>query len=303
MSNECLYRLIGTKFTDMNLLICTATRKGSVCLPINIECRRIMKWELLMWLACDSIPNDCCLIDARRKNVISLLVPFERKNGSFMLTEGVSKTTFCCPYASITIIRTCCKVRSVTLEEKLINRVNWWIKLLTFQSSDVTSLLEGTSAPPCLMQCLKTNWWLVDALSDISQMRAVESPEPLASKSRIGFHAQMNTSLSWPRNIVALFWEISMKLSESGSSLIAPSAFSCPAVFVVSVVCSPFVSVDSAILAFDLFNWFCRLATTSGITASMRLNFSTIFVSVPANFFKYFSGSQKKCSSYHLHRR
>uniref|UniRef100_A0A1A9WUR8 Uncharacterized protein n=1 Tax=Glossina brevipalpis TaxID=37001 RepID=A0A1A9WUR8_9MUSC len=35
-------------------------------------------------------------------------------------------------------------------------------------------------------------------------MRAVLSPEPLARRSRLGFQAQINTSLSWPRKTVAL---------------------------------------------------------------------------------------------------
>lgn len=35
------------------------------------------------------------------------------------------------------------------------------------------------------------------------QIRAVESPEPDANRSEVGFHAQMNTSESWPRSVVA----------------------------------------------------------------------------------------------------
>jgi hypothetical protein len=52
-------------------------------------------------------------------------------------------------------------------------------------------------------------------------MRAVESPEPDASKSCIGFHAQMNTSDSCPVNTVTLELGISsvfIELNELGVS-------------------------------------------------------------------------------------
>lgn len=52
-------------------------------------------------------------------------------------------------------------------------------------------------------------------LSDMSQMRAVLSPEPLAKKFFVGFQAQMNTSDSWPRRTVALVGGISMDVSTS----------------------------------------------------------------------------------------
>lgn len=120
MPNECLYRLIRSQLANMNLLICTATGKGSVCLPIDIECGSIVEGELLMRLSSNSIPNDCCLVNTSRKNIISFLVPFKRKNGAFMLTECICKTTFCCPYTSITIITASCKVCSITLK-KIIN--------------------------------------------------------------------------------------------------------------------------------------------------------------------------------------
>lgn len=47
------------------------------------------------------------------------------------------------------------------------------------------------------------------------QMRAVESPEPEASRSEVGFHAQMNTSDSWPRRVVAREAGISMPFTGS----------------------------------------------------------------------------------------
>lgn len=44
---------------------------------------------------------------------------------------------------------------------------------------------------------------------------AVLSPEPLASKSVLGFHAQMNTSDSCPLSMVALLAGISIDVSTS----------------------------------------------------------------------------------------
>lgn len=49
---------------------------------------------------------------------------------------------------------------------------------LTFQSSEVTSLLLGTSWPPSRMQCLKTSWVDPPVLFSLRfQIRAVESPD------------------------------------------------------------------------------------------------------------------------------
>lgn len=49
---------------------------------------------------------------------------------------------------------------------------------LTFQSSEVTSLLLGTSWPPSLMQCLRTSWVDPPVLFSLRfQIRAVESPD------------------------------------------------------------------------------------------------------------------------------
>lgn len=55
---------------------------------------------------------------------------------------------------------------------------------LTFQSSEVTSLLLGTSWPPSLMQWRSTSWVELELVFSLRfQMRAVESPE-LNSKHR-----------------------------------------------------------------------------------------------------------------------
>lgn len=49
---------------------------------------------------------------------------------------------------------------------------------LTFQSSEVTSLLLGTSCPPSRMQCLRTSCVELLVLFSLRfQMRAVESPD------------------------------------------------------------------------------------------------------------------------------
>ncbi len=51
-----------------------------------------------------------------------------------------------------------------------------------FQSSDVTSLLLGTSWPPRWMQCFRTiSFWVLS----MAQMRAVLSPLPEAKRSYI----------------------------------------------------------------------------------------------------------------------
>ena len=51
-------------------------------------------------------------------------------------------------------------------------------RVLTFQSSEVTSLSLGTSWPPSRMQWRRTSWVeLEEPISFRSQIRAVESPE------------------------------------------------------------------------------------------------------------------------------
>lgn len=72
----------------------------------------------------------------------------------------------------------------VEVNEKQINnerKRKWKKKKLTFQSSDVTSLLLGTSVPPFWMQCLRTSWFplFMAELSFIFQILAVESPDLL----------------------------------------------------------------------------------------------------------------------------
>jgi len=52
-------------------------------------------------------------------------------------------------------------------------------------------------------------------LSFIFQILAVLSPDPDASRSVVGFHAQMNTSDSCPRKTVALLAGISTPVSSS----------------------------------------------------------------------------------------
>lgn len=114
--------------------------------------------------------------------------------------------------------------------------------MLTFQSSEVTSLLLGTSCPPSRMQCLRTSCVELLVLFSLRfQIRAVESPDlssahvwtclhlyaralllkqiggthPDASRSLTGFQAQMKTSDSWPLRTMALFWGISTSPSTS----------------------------------------------------------------------------------------
>lgn len=51
-------------------------------------------------------------------------------------------------------------------------------RMLTFQSSEVTSLLLGTSCPPSRMQCLRTSCVELLVLFSLRfQIRAVESPD------------------------------------------------------------------------------------------------------------------------------
>lgn len=104
MSNECFDRLIISQFANVNLLICAATGEWVVCLPVYIKSRRIVEWELLGGFTGDGVPNDRCLVDASRENVVAALIPLKRKYRSLMLTESVCKTTFGCPDASIAII-------------------------------------------------------------------------------------------------------------------------------------------------------------------------------------------------------
>lgn len=54
-------------------------------------------------------------------------------------------------------------------------------------------MLLGTSVPPFWMQWRSTSCVGDDELSFMFQMRAVLSPEPDASRSVVGFHAQINT--------------------------------------------------------------------------------------------------------------
>ena len=69
----------------------------------------------------------------------------------------------------------------LTSEHKIKQIAAIW---LTFQSSEVTSLLLGTSAPPFCIQCLRTSWpALPDPFSFIFHILAVESPELAIHKS------------------------------------------------------------------------------------------------------------------------
>ena len=75
-----------------------------------------------------------------------------------------------------------------------------------------TTRKKFTSCPPLLMQCLSTISFCGGAILHIL---AVESPEPEANKSSLGFHAQMNTSESCPFKTMALSGGISMPSSTS----------------------------------------------------------------------------------------
>ena len=81
-----------------------------------------------------------------------------------------------------------CNVNHITL------CVKKWPTKFKRSVADINKIVV-TSCPPFWMQCLRMiSWWLGSML----QMRAVESPEPEASKSSRGFQAQMKTSESWP---------------------------------------------------------------------------------------------------------
>lgn len=88
-------------------------------------------------------------------------------------------------------------------------------KMLTFQSSEVTSLLLGTSCPPSRMQCLRTSCVELLVLFSLRfQIRAVESPDLKKTKQiqRKGMTVEMGREalklvklcLLW-RNIYQLF--------------------------------------------------------------------------------------------------
>lgn len=104
MSNERLNRLIVSQLAHMNLLISAAAGKRRIRLPIDIERWRIMERELLCRFACLSIPDDCRLIDARRKDVVAALVPLERKNWTLVLAESVAEMTLSGPNARVAIV-------------------------------------------------------------------------------------------------------------------------------------------------------------------------------------------------------
>lgn len=71
-----------------------------------------------------------------------------------------------------------------------------WVEVWgpTFQSSEVTSLLLGTSWPPSRMQCLRTSWVDPPVLFSLRfQIRAVESPDlPESTHTHINTHRQPN---------------------------------------------------------------------------------------------------------------
>ena len=79
----------------------------------------------------------------------------------------------------------CCKIKNYLMniltdmnsKVSLYVSINQISRIHTFQSSDVTSLLLGTSVPPFWMQCLRTSWLGEAELSLMSHMRAVLSPD------------------------------------------------------------------------------------------------------------------------------
>lgn len=122
----------------------------------------------------------------------------------------------------------------------------------------------------------------------MSQMRAVLSPEPLASRSVVGFHAQMNTSLSWPRKTVAFDDGISMLWSTSMVScwdgVVATAGASSP---FVSFGCNGSLFGGSVFSASVFVGGFWHF--TSGITASIKLNPSDKRLIVPAKMENFIS--------------
>ena len=73
------------------------------------------------------------------------------------------------------------------------------------QSSVVTSFTFSLSAPTCCSTdgaAIALVCALPHAPLGTAQIRAVESPDPDASWSDVGLHAQMNTSPSWPARVV-----------------------------------------------------------------------------------------------------
>lgn len=105
MSDECLDRLVVSQLANMNLLIGAAACERVVSLPVDIECGGVVERELLRGFTAQSVPNDCCLVNARRENVIASFVPLESEDGTFVLAQCVCKSSFGCPDARIAIIR------------------------------------------------------------------------------------------------------------------------------------------------------------------------------------------------------
>lgn len=65
--------------------VCATGGEGRVVLPVHIKGRGRMKRKLLFGFSCVGIPNYCCFVYTSTQNVIPLSVPFQGKDGAFML--------------------------------------------------------------------------------------------------------------------------------------------------------------------------------------------------------------------------
>ena len=163
------------------------------------------------------------------------------------------------------------------------------------QSSVVTSFTFSLSAPTCCSTdgaAIALVCALPHAPLGTAQIRAVESPDPDASWSDVGLHAQMNTSPSWPARVVTCSSGVSSPPPPSvsiatGSELDAPPDAPLPPRFSAAGDCSsengsvdgwsvPSAAIERSSSAYMMPFWMKLTSWPGGILAPLMFDFATI---------------------------
>ena len=83
-------RFVAAQLAHVNALIGRTRSEADVRLPVDVQSRSRMEGELLGTLAGSCVPDDGRLVDAGAEDVVSLFVPFQSEDRTFVLSQRAS---------------------------------------------------------------------------------------------------------------------------------------------------------------------------------------------------------------------
>lgn len=108
MSLKTFHRLIDAQLANVNALISRAAGKRVIGLPVDVESGGRMETELLSALATRGIPDNRRFVNTSAEDKVTPFVPFQSKDGPFVLPKRRCQSPVGRPNSSISVIAPSC---------------------------------------------------------------------------------------------------------------------------------------------------------------------------------------------------